>query len=99
MGDFTGASVDFNDAIALNPKEVSFYGNRGQNHYLMNNYVEAIADYDVAITMEPSNGKFHFKRGIILYLSGSREAGCIDLQKSGELGHLEAFDILKFYCR
>jgi len=54
---------------------------------------------NVCIGIEPKNSKAYYKRGIIQYVSGSKEAGCIDLGKSADLGYPEAFDIIRIYCR
>ena len=29
---------------------------------------------------------------------GQKNSGCLDLSKAGELGHFDAYDVIKDYC-
>lgn len=40
----------------------------------------------------------YFQRGIIRVIFNHKNAGCMDLSKSGELGNYDAYDLIQKYC-
>jgi tetratricopeptide (TPR) repeat protein len=99
LNSYQAADKDYSDAIILKPEEEHFYAARGQNYFLMGDYDNAINDYSLAIQKNDAEGKYYYKRGITLYIISSKEMACRDIIKSAELGYVEAFEILKFYCK
>jgi hypothetical protein len=52
-----------------------------------------------AIKLDEKNAPAFYRRGIVNYLSGDRASACVDLSKAAELGMMEAYDVIKIYCR
>jgi Flp pilus assembly protein TadD len=57
--DFEGAISVFNEAISLNPQNVSLFIQRAAAHKALDKYADAYFDYSFAIRLEPENGS-HF---------------------------------------
>jgi hypothetical protein len=38
-------------------------------------------------------------RAFAKFLLGQKESGCMDLSKAGELGHGEAYEAIKKFCK
>ncbi|WP_310424319.1 tetratricopeptide repeat protein [Chamaesiphon sp. VAR_48_metabat_135_sub] len=62
-GDNRGALADYNQAIALNPKDAEAYNNRGVLKYQKLNDVQgALADYNQAIALNPKDAESYINR-------------------------------------
>jgi tetratricopeptide (TPR) repeat protein len=58
QGDYQGAISDYNQAIALNPKNYEVYNNRGLMKYeKLNDIKGALADYNQAISLNPKSSE------------------------------------------
>ncbi len=100
IGDFSGAIKDYSKAIEVDPKYSSSYGHRGKIKFDLGDKRGAIDDYNKAIDNDPSNeniGGWYYNRGVAKLQTGE-QSGCIDLSKAGELGCVEAFELIKEYC-
>ena len=58
-----GAIADYNQALALDPKDSQAYNNRGLEKYRKNDLDAALADYDQAIKFDPSDPVSYDNRG------------------------------------
>jgi tetratricopeptide (TPR) repeat protein len=58
---------DYDQAIALNPKDASFFVSRGAVYASLNEYQKAINDYDQAIALDPKNAEVFVDRGVAYY--------------------------------
>ncbi|MDJ0844398.1 tetratricopeptide repeat protein [Crocosphaera sp.] len=67
------AHQDYNQALKLNPKNVSALFNRGTFHACSGNFYQAIADYDRAINLSPHESMLYC-RGVCLYQIGQIES-------------------------
>ncbi len=65
-GDFRGALADYNQAIALNPKNSIAYNNRGfLKSQKLNDVQGALSDYNQAIALNPKNSVAYNNRGLL----------------------------------
>ncbi len=86
---------DFSKVISLCPSMAAAYYNKGNALLAMQNYVEAIDEYGKAIALEPSMGEAYYNRGYVHLKMGNKEAAVADISKSGELGVVTAYNLLK----
>lgn len=99
MEDYRGAIVDFNKSLELKPDEDLAYFERGMAKASLRDN-GALKDLDKAIELNPDNPEYFFARGllrIIVFLEIN--AGCLDLSKAGELGHLNAYSKIRELCK
>ncbi len=62
---YTNAILDYNRALALNPKEDKTYANRGMAYQSLDKRSEALADYSMALAINPDNMEALFNRAMI----------------------------------
>jgi tetratricopeptide (TPR) repeat protein len=67
MNDFSGAMIDYNQAIALDSESAHiFYNNRGiLKYYSLNDFSGALADYNQAIKLAPTFALPYNNRGLL----------------------------------
>ena len=80
-GNFNRALVDYDRAIALNPKDADAYYNRAGVHLYKSNYDRAIADYGEAIGLDPKADAYT-SRGLIYEKQGNKRAAAADFHKA-----------------
>jgi len=98
LTDKRGATMDLDLAIALNPKQESFWYYRGLAHHWLKHFDLALADYDKAIELNPRKMGYYLNRGFIKHLTGKSDAACYDFSKAGETGSFDIYEIIKEYC-
>ena len=86
---------DYEAVIKLNPDFVFAYFNRGNIRCLQKNFRVALVDYNEAIERNPDFAEAYFNRGLTRLYLGDTERGIIDLSKAGELGIIDAYNIIK----
>lgn len=86
---------DYDMVIRLNPDFVYAYFNRGNLRCAQRDYRAAITDYNEAIKRDPDFAEAYFNRGLTRLYLGDTERGIADLSKSGELGIINAYSIIK----
>lgn len=86
---------DFDQVIALSPKNVYAYFNKGNTFILMGNLTSAVACFSSAIELKPDLGEAYYNRGLTYMQLGNKELGIADLSKAGELGILPSYNVLK----
>lgn len=84
-GEFDLAVSDYNEAVKLNPKEVSLFINRGRAHQSKKSYDLAIADFNTAIELNPKEATAYFNRGDSHEKKGNAQQAMNDYQKVLEL--------------
>jgi tetratricopeptide (TPR) repeat protein len=94
LNDLRGALLDYDRAIALNPRSVLAYNNRGNlNYHKLSNKKVAIADYNQAIAINDRSSMAYYNRGDLYYFEGdslrdnsaSRAAALQDLTMVAQL--------------
>ena len=98
---YTYVVKDYQKTIELD-KEFSYaWHNLANFHVSMNQFTEAISCYSSAIENSlktPVPPETYFNRGLIhIYLKENKQA-CLDLGKAGELGVVDAYNVIKRYC-
>jgi hypothetical protein len=51
-----------------------------------------------AIVLDPFYKEAFYVRGLIQQALGNTNAGCLDLSRAGELGYVEAYEVIKNKC-
>jgi tetratricopeptide (TPR) repeat protein len=99
IGEFKKAIDDYSKAILLNPNNVDYYFLRGELKVGAGEFLSAAADYTKIIDLEPDNGNAYYNRGICYANINLKNNACDDLNRSGELGFFEAYEIINKYCK
>ncbi|MDR0795145.1 MAG: tetratricopeptide repeat protein [Tannerella sp.] len=86
---------DYDMVIQQNPDFIYAYYNRGNIRCIQRDYRAAIVDYSEAILRDPEFAEAYFNRGLSRLSLGDAERGIADLSKAGELGLLNAYNIIK----
>lgn len=92
---FAQALTDFDKVLELSPKMALAYYNKGVIHAMIQDFTSALAAFNKAIELDPEMGDSYFNRGYTYLRLGNREAGMADLSKAGELGVVQAYNLLK----
>ena len=87
--------ADFDRAIELSPMTAMAWFNKGNILFEMGDLTSALAAYTRAIELQPDMGEAFYNRGYIYLRLGNRAAGIADLSKSGELGIVSAYNLIK----
>jgi tetratricopeptide (TPR) repeat protein len=98
LSDYYGAVDDYTAAIAINENYVEAYFNRGKAKQYLQAYQDAINDCSKIIQINPKNASAYSMRGILRIEFGDLKNGCLDLSKAGELGDLNAYELIKEKC-
>ena len=93
------AVADLNKAVKLFPDFAYAYYNRANLLALSGSLPEAYEDYSKAIELNPAFAEAYYNRGIIQIFMKDTRKGCLDISKAGELGILEAYEVLKRYAQ
>jgi tetratricopeptide (TPR) repeat protein len=86
---------DYEYVIQQNPDFVYSYFNRGNIRCFQHDYRAAILDFNEAIRRNPDFAEAYFNRGLARLLTGDTDRGITDLSKAGELGIMNAYNIIK----
>lgn len=89
------AVSDYDHALALNPRLVFAWFNKGIIYYGAGDYTSALQCFSEALKIDPSFGEAYFNRGLTYLRAGNRNQAFSDLSKAGELGVLPSYNILK----
>lgn len=104
LEDYNSAISDFdlalkNNTYKNNPDLKLLYSYRGYCKFKLNDYLGAINDYSRYIQDNPNNSSnAYYNRGLARIYLKQFELGCNDLSKAGELGELDAYELIKEYC-
>ena len=93
------AIADLNKALKLFPDFAHLYYNRANLQALSGNLPDAFEDYSKAIELNPAFAEAYYNRGVVQIFMKDTRKGCLDLSKSGELGILSAYELLKQYAQ
>ncbi|MCW3084418.1 MAG: hypothetical protein JWP12_1784 [Bacteroidetes bacterium] len=89
---------DYAKALQLDPEFTYAWFNTATTKIKTNDYKGAVADYTMALSCDPSLSEVYYNRGLLLIVLHDNNNACIDLSKAGELGILEAYNVIKRFC-
>lgn len=95
MQQIAQAVSDYDQAIALNPRLVYAWFNKGIILYDMLDYKGASECFSKAISIDPEFGQAYFNRGLCYFHSGQKHEAFADLSRAGELGVLPSYNLIK----
>lgn len=98
-GDYEGAIQDFTKAIQFNPDDHKLYTFRGYSKSYLGDERGALEDYNKAIQLDPDDPNIYVIRAGAKFDLGDKNGACLDLSKAGELGHMEAYDMIREACK
>lgn len=84
-GEYDVALSRINKAIALEPREARFYGQKAGIELSKKNYQAAISDYTEALARDPEYYNYYLGRGLSYSRLGDRESARSDLTRSNSL--------------
>lgn len=87
--------TNYKKVIDLSPNFIYAYYNRAAIKTMQNDLRGAILDYNEAIRREPDFADAYYNRGLNRLRLKDKEKGLDDLRKSGELGIISAYSIIK----
>lgn len=86
---------DYDKVLELDPGFVYAYFNRANVHCIQKDYKSALTDLDKAIALDSEFAEAYFNRGLVYIYLGQTAKGIADLSKSGELGMIGAYNLIK----
>ena len=99
IGMIDQAIDDYSKAIILNPSNIEYYFLRGEVKVRADKFLSAAADYTQIISLQPDNGNAYYNRGICYANVNLKDNACEDLNRAGELGFFEAYEVIRKFCR
>ena len=95
MIDFISSIDNSYQRITIDSDPANRLNNNSKRTY---SYDEAVADLNKAVKLFPDFAYAYYNRGIIQLFMKDTRKGCLDISKAGELGILEAYEVLKRYA-
>lgn len=86
---------DLNETLRLSPEMAVAWFNKGNIEFERGNADEALRAYSKAIEIKPEFGEAYYNRGYIELRNGRRSEGITDLSRAGELGIVQAYNLIK----
>jgi tetratricopeptide (TPR) repeat protein len=77
-----GSIADYNQSIAINPKNADAYYNRGVDKSALGDKQGAIADYNQAIAINPQDADAYNNRGLDKYSLGDKQGAIADYNQA-----------------
>ena len=96
--DYSGAIADMEAAADIVKDLPYIHFDLGNLYCLAGEHIASIDSYTEAIRLFPYMGDAYYNRGLVLIYLKDREKGCIDLSRAGELGVVEAYNVINRYC-
>ena len=67
---FTKSLDDSSNRIKESPQSIDAYSQRGDAHFFLGRFKDAVADYDKTIELDETQAASHWRRGIALFYAG-----------------------------
>ena len=96
--DHVSTLKDYDEVIARNPGLPFVFYNRANVKLSLQDFQRAIDDYSMAIKLQPDLAEAYYNRALTLLFLNEEQLACKDLSKAGELGIIEAYNVIKRYC-
>ncbi len=98
INNYIEALTDYDVVIKNETGIAKAYHNRGNLRVMIKDFNGAMEDFNEAISVDENLSITYFNRGVLNILMGYPLEGCMDIQKSRELGYEEAMDKVDLYC-
>ena len=98
INNYIEALSDYDVVIKNETGIAKAYHNRGNLRVMIKDLNGALEDYNEAISVDENLSITYFNRGVLNILMGYQYEGCMDIQKSRELGYEEAVGKVDLYC-
>ena len=98
LGDYGGALADLNQAIEEFPNNAELIKNRGNLQLLFALHRKGIDDYTKAIALDKNYAEAYYNRALAFFLIHDKISGCMDLDKSIDLGYEVATKARTYFC-
>ena len=85
LGEYQKAINDYDQAIAINPKDAMVFCNRGFAYANLGEHQKAINDYDQAIAINPKDARSFYNRGLSYRKLEKEEKAIKDFKKAQDL--------------
>jgi tetratricopeptide (TPR) repeat protein len=96
--DYSSAIKDYTKVIQLDPSFSFAIFNRANAYAKSKQFKRAIADYDWALQLDSNFKEAYYNRGLIYLFLDDKALAYEDLSKAGELGLIDAYNVIKRYC-
>ena len=96
-GSLLKAIESYEKAKELGSKRISM--NELNDRYIHLSALHLLESANKVIELNPNSADAYKNRGIAKYELGDKNGGCLDLSKAGELGQMEAYDLIREYCQ
>ena len=90
-----GVIDDIDHVLKLSPNMAIAHYNKGVIMVYLQDLTSALASFNRAIELKNDFGEAYYNRGYVYFKLGNRLAGSADLSKSGELGIVPSYNLLK----
>lgn len=94
LGDYSSAINDCNVAYAMNSNYSLIHNIKGYAYERIGDDQNSIAQYKSLINKGGGTAETYFKIGVSCLNQGSNREGCYYLSKAGEMGYMEAYDLI-----
>ncbi len=81
IGDVNGALEDFNEALVLNPKDITVYNNRGVLKKEQKDYIGSMSDYNRAQEIDPNKATTYNNRADLYITLGKLNEALDDINR------------------
>lgn len=98
LGDYNSAIKDCNIARLMKKKYYPLYQTKGMAFELLDDEANAVIQYECAIKYGDNSGETYYKLGLLFLDQGEKEKACTHLSKAGELGYMDAFEVIRSTC-
>lgn len=98
LGDYNSAISDCNTARYINKEYFQIYKTKGIAYEFLEDASNAIIQFEYSIKYGDNSGETHYILGVLYLSQGNNQNGCLHLSKAGELGYMEAYDVIKSKC-
>ena len=99
LGDVRGALMDYKRALQDDMLNEEYLIKKAYCLIQLNQLSEAIQNFDAILLLNPKNKEAYLNRGSAKLLNQDIEGACLDWSKSGELGHIDAYKLIREYCQ
>jgi len=96
---YTNAILDYNCALAINPRKAKVYGSRGMAYQSLNKFQEALADYSMVLAINPNNMEALFNRAMIFKSMNAFKEGIADFSRAIQLDTNKKTSLISYKSR